>query len=412
MKPVYMSKETLEEVCKKYPTPFHLYDERTIRNRARRLAEAFSWNPGFREYFAVKANPNPVILAILREERFGVDCSSLTELMLAERAGFSGYQIMFSSNATPEEDMKLAAHLGARIGLDDISHIDFLSRVAGIPETITLRFNPGNCFTIGNRIMSRPEDAKFGFTRPQLTEGVKRLMKLGTRHFGLHAFLSSNTTDSEYYPALSQLLFRTLVELVDETGAQFDSVNLSGGIGIPYRNGEPEANMEAIGRAVEREYRTILASSGLGHIAIHTELGRWLLGPAGCLVSRVIHEKHIYKNYLGLDACAANLMRPAMYGAWHELHISGKEHDDPVKTWDVTGGLCENNDKFAVDRRLPDVGVGDLAIIHDTGAHGHSMGYNYNGKLRSAELLLTENGSIRLIRRAETPEDYFATLNY
>jgi diaminopimelate decarboxylase len=411
VKPIYLPKEELEEVCKKYPTPFHLYDEKVIRARARRLMAAFSWNPGFREYFAVKANPNPAILGILREEGLGVDCASLTELMLAGRSGFSGEQIAFNSNVTPEVDMKLAACLGARIGLDDISHIDFLSRVATIPENVTLRFNPGNSFTIGNSIMSRPAEAKFGFTRPQLAEGVRRLMGLGARRFGLHAFLSSNTTDPEYYPALARLLFGAVVELADETGARFDSVNLSGGIGIPYRDGEPEADIQSIGRAVEREYRAILEPAGHGHISIHTELGRWLVGPAGCLVSRVIHTKHIYKNYLGLDACSANLLRPAMYHAWHDVQVSGKENDDPLETWDITGGLCENNDKFAIDRKLPPVGIGDLVIIHDTGAHCHSMGYNYNGKLRSAELLLTGDGSVRLIRRAETPADYFATLD-
>jgi diaminopimelate decarboxylase len=410
MKPVFISRQELEEICKKYPTPFHLYDEKTIRKRARRLIAAFAWNPGFQEFFAVKANPNPSILKILGEEGIGVDCSSLTELMLADRAGFFDHQIMFSSNVTPEKDMRLAIQLGARINLDDFSHISFLDKICGIPETITLRYNPGNSFTIGNTIMSRPGSAKYGFTREQLSSGIRLLQQKGARQFGLHAFLASNALDRDYYPALARLLFRTVVELADETGAEFDSVNLSGGIGIPYRNGEPEADIERIGKAVEHEYLTILEASGHSHIAIHTELGRWILGPAGCLVSRVLHEKHIYKDYLGLDACAANLLRPAMYGAWHEISVSGKEHASPVKSWDVTGGLCENSDKFAVDRPLPEVGIGDLVIIHDTGAHGFSMGYNYNGKLRSAELLLAEDGSVRLIRRAETPQDYFATL--
>jgi diaminopimelate decarboxylase len=411
MKPIYMSREELETICNKHPTPFHLYDEKVIRKRARRLRSAFAWHPGYREFFAVKANPNPVILRILGEEGFGVDCSSLTELMLADRAGFSGCRIMFSSNVTPEADMKLAVQLGARINLDDFSHIAFLDRISGIPETITLRYNPGDSFTIGNNIMSRPGNAKYGFTRQQLSSSVRLLLDKGAKHFGLHAFLSSNTMELEYYPALARLLFRTVVELADETGAEFDSVNLSGGIGIPYHDGEPEADIELIGKAVESEYRTILEASGQRHIAVHTELGRWLLGPAGCLVSRVIHEKHIYKDYLGLDACAANLLRPAMYGAWHEIRVSGKEHDAPVKTWDVTGGLCENNDKFAIDRPLPEVKIGDLVIIHDTGAHGFSMGYNYNGRLRSAELLLAIDGSVHLIRRAETPQDYFSTLD-
>jgi diaminopimelate decarboxylase len=308
--------------------------------------------------------------------------------------------------------MKLAAEMGARINLDDFSDIAFLDRISGLPNTITLRYNPGDSFTIGNSIMSRPGNAKYGFTRLQLSEGVRLLMDKGVRSFGLHAFLSSNTLEKEYYPALAGALFRTVVELTEETGSEFDSINLSGGIGIPYRDGEPEVDIEYVGEAVEREYRAILEPAGLGSLAIHTELGRWLLGPAGCLVSRVIHEKHTYKDYLGLDACAANLLRPAMYGAWHEIQVSGKENCSPIKAWDVTGGLCENNDKFAIDRPLPEVGVGDLVIIHDTGAHGFSMGYNYNGKLRSAELLLTEGGSVRLIRRAETPQDYFATLNF
>jgi diaminopimelate decarboxylase len=412
MKPIYLSRVELEKICKMHPTPFHLYDEKVIRKRARRLKSAFAWNPGFREFFAVKANPNPVILGILGEEGLGVDCSSLTELMLAERAGFSGHRITFSSNVTPDADMKLAVQLGARINLDDFSDIAFLNRISGIPETITLRYNPGDSFTIGNSIMSRPGSAKYGFTRQQLSLGVKLLHDKGARRFGLHSFLSSNVLEPEYYPALARLLFTTMVELADETGAEFDTANLSGGIGIPYHDGDPEADIESIGKAVEREYKTILEKSGLGHVAIHTELGRWLLGPAGCLVSRVIHEKHIYKDYLGLDACAANLLRPAMYGAWHEIHVSGKEYEPPVKKWDVTGGLCENNDKFAIDRPLPEVGIGDLIIIHDTGAHGFSMGFNYNGKLRSAELLLAEDGSVRLIRRAETPQDYFATLEF
>jgi diaminopimelate decarboxylase len=410
MKPVYVSREKLEEISKRYPTPFYLYDEKAIRKRARRLLTAFAWNPGFHEFFAVKANPNPFILKMLGEEGLGVDCSSLTELMLVDRAGFSGRQIMFSSNVTPEADMRLAIRLGARINLDDISHIAFLERISGIPETITLRYNPGDIFTIGNSIMSRPGNAKYGFTREQLSTGIRLLQKKGARRFGLHSFLSSNTTESEYYPALARLLFKTVVELADETGAEFDSVNLSGGIGIPCHDGEPEVDIEFIGKAVEREHKTILKESGLGHVGIHTELGRWILGPAGCLVSRVLHEKHIYKDYLGLDACAANLLRPAIYGAWHEIRVSGKELEAPIKTWDVTGGLCENNDKFAIDRPLPEVGTGDIVIIHDTGAHGFSMGYNYNGKLRSAELLIAEDGSIRLIRRAETPQDYFATL--
>jgi diaminopimelate decarboxylase len=410
MKLPFANHAELEKICRDHPTPFHLYDETIIRRRLHQLNSAFAWNPGFKEYFAVKANPNPSLLAIVREEGGGADCSSLTELMLAERSGFQGHEIMFSSNDTPEADMRLAARIGSRISLDDISHIEFLDRLAGIPETITLRFNPGNSFTIGNSIMSRPGDAKYGLTRPQLTEGVKRLLGLGARRFGLHAFLSSNTTEQAYYPALARLLFETMVELRNETGAVFDSVNLSGGIGIPYHPEAPEADIERIGDEIRLAFGEIMEPAGLGHVAIHTELGRWLMAPAGCLVSRVIHEKHIYKDYLGLDACAADLMRPAIYGAYHHITVAGRETEVPCARWDITGGLCENNDKFAIDRDLPPVGINDLLVIHDTGAHGHSMGYNYNGKLRSAELLRQADGSVRLIRRAETPDDYFATL--
>jgi diaminopimelate decarboxylase len=410
MKLPFASQSELEGICQKHPTPFHLYDESIIRKRLRRLNAAFDWNPGFKEYFAVKANPNPALLGIVREEGGGADCSSLTELMLAYRSGFRDHEIMFSSNDTPEADMVLAARLGSRISLDDISHIGFLERLAGIPETITLRYNPGNSFTIGNSIMSRPRDAKYGFTRLQLSEGLKRLRGLGAQRFGLHAFLSSNTMDQAYYPALARLLFETMVELAEETGAAFDAVNLSGGIGIPYRPEEAEADIERIGGDIRQAFRQIMEPAGLGNVAIHTELGRWLMAPAGCLVSRVIHEKHIHKDFLGLDACAANLMRPAMYGAYHHITVAGRETAEPCARWDVTGGLCENNDKFAIDRDLPPVGIGDLVVIHDTGAHGHSMGYNYNGKLRSAELLRQSDGTVRLIRRAETPADYFATL--
>ena len=411
MKSPFVGKTELEAICLSHPTPFHLYDESIIRQRLRDLRAAFAWNPGFKEFFAVKANPNPTLLEIVRQEGGGADCSSLTELMLAERSGFREAEIMFSSNVTPEADMRLAARLGARISLDDISHVDFLDRLEGIPRRITLRYNPGNSFTIGNSIMSRPGDAKYGLTRSQLSQAIRELSERGAQTFGLHAFLSSNTTEPAYYPALARLLFQTLVDLRSETGIEFDSINLSGGIGIPYHPDEPAVDIAAIGRAIRQAFDELLAPNGLGHVAIHTELGRWLLAPAGCLVSRVIHEKHIHKDYLGLDACAANLMRPAMYGAYHHITVAGREQEPPTATWDVTGGLCENNDKFAIDRPLPPVAIGDLLVIHDTGAHGHSMGYNYNGKLRSAELLRSGDGSIRLIRRAETPADYFATLD-
>lgn len=307
--------------------------------------------------------------------------------------------------------MRLALELGSLINLDDISHIDFLDRLSGITQTISLRFNPGDGFTIGNSIMSRPGDAKYGFTRPQLTEGVRDLQARGAERFSLHAFLSSNTTEAAYYPAVARLLFKTAVDIHRETGADIAGINLSGGIGVPYRPDDTEIDIEAVGRAVRAEFKAIMIPAGLDHVAIHTELGRWLLAPAGCLVSRVIHEKHIYKHYLGLDACAADLMRPAMYGAYHHITVAGRERDAVCQTWDVTGGLCENNDKFAIDRPLPEVGIGDLLVLHDTGAHGHAMGYNYNGKLRSAEVLRSKNGKFRLIRRAETPADYFATLD-
>lgn len=411
MKQSFISKIELERLCRDMPTPFHLYDEAIIRQRARRLKAAFAWNPGFREYFAVKANPNPALLQILMEEGFGLDCSSYTELLSARAVGAECHDIMFSSNVTPEADMRLAAELGSLINLDDISHIDFLERLAGIPDTISLRFNPGSGFTIGNSIMSRPGDAKYGFTRPQLTDGVRDLTARGARRFGLHAFLSSNTTEADYYPTLARLLFQTAVELHRECGVEIYSINLSGGIGVPYRPDDPETDMTAVGREVQSAFEEIMVPAGIGQAAVHTELGRWLLAPAGCLVSRVIHEKHIHKDFLGLDACAADLMRPAMYGAYHHITVAGREKDAERQTWDVTGGLCENNDKFAIDRPLPEVGIGDLLVIHDTGAHGHSMGYNYNGKLRSAEILRTEDGEFRLIRRAETPADYFATLD-
>ena len=411
MKLPFVTKNDLDRLCRDVPTPFHLYDEAIIRQRARQLKAAFAWNPDFREYFAVKANPNPALLRILMDEGFGLDCSSLTELLIARAVGAGGHDIMFSSNVTPEADMRLAAGLGSLINLDDISHIDFLDRLSGIPETVSLRFNPGNKFTIGNSIMSRPGDAKYGFTRPQLTEGVRDLQARGTRRFAIHAFLSSNTTDAEYYPALAGLLFRTAVDIHRECGADITAINLSGGIGVPYRPDDAETDMGAVGRAVQDAFGEIMIPAGLDHTAIHTELGRWLLAPAGCLVSRVIHEKHIYKDYLGLDACAADLLRPAMYGAYHHITVAGRERDTARQIWDVTGGLCENNDKFAIDRPLPAVGIGDLVVIHDTGAHGHSMGYNYNGKLRPAEVLRTEAGEFRLIRRAETPTDYFATLD-
>ena len=411
MKKTFVTAEKLNEIIKEYPTPFHLYDEKGIRENARRLYDAFSWNKGFREYFAVKATPNPEILKILKEEGCGVDCSSYTELLLSDRVGFRGDDIMFTSNVTPAEDFVLARSLNAIINLDDITHIEFLEKVAGLPETISCRFNPGGNFVLNNSIMDTPQEAKYGFTRSQLTEGFKILVAKGVKRFGLHAFLASNTTTNEYYPALARILFNTAVELHQETGARISFINLSGGIGIPYRPEQPANDIYEISNGVRKAYEDILIPDGMGDVAIYTELGRYMLAPYGCLVSTVLHEKHTHKDYVGLDACAANLMRPAMYGAYHHIIVMGKEDRPLTHKYDVTGGLCENNDKFAIDRMLPETEVGDIIVIHDTGAHGFSMGYNYNGKLRSAEILLQEDGTAKMIRRKETPEDYFATLN-
>jgi len=412
VKKPFVNLEQLKEITQEYPTPFHLYDEKGIRENARKLKEAFAWNEGFKEYFAVKATPNPTILKILQEEGCGVDCSSLTELMMSEQVGFSGDDIMFSSNVTPREDFELASKLDAIINLDDITHIDFLEEVTGeIPETISCRYNPGNNFKSNNDIMDNPAEAKYGFTYEQLVEGFNKLQEKGAKHFGIHAFLASNTVANEYYPALAKILFETAVKLNKETGAHISFINLSGGVGIPYRPEEEPADILAIGEGVRKAYEEILVPAGMDDVAICTELGRFMLGPYGHLVATAIHEKNIHKNYIGLDACAANLMRPAMYGAYHHITVMGKENQPHDHKYDVTGGLCENNDKFAIDRMLPKIDKGDLVVIHDTGAHGFAMGYNYNGKLRSAEVLLKEDGSTELIRRAETPADYFATLD-
>lgn len=416
MKTPFVTLPQVQELVKTYPTPFYLYDETGIRNCARRLKAAFSWNPGFREYFAVKATPNPQILKILQAEGCGTDCSSLTELMMSERCGFSGSDIMFSSNDTPAEEFQLAAKLGATINLDDLTHVDFLQNTLGfIPETISCRYNPGGVFQLGEskegfQVMDNPGEAKYGMTRAQLTEAFTKLKALGAKRFGIHAFLASNTISNEYYPALARILFQTAVELQRETGCHIAFINLSGGIGIPYRPEQPENDIAVIGEGVRKAYEEILVPAGMGDVSIFTELGRFLLGPYGCLVTKAVHEKHTYKEYIGVDACAANLMRPAMYGAYHHITVLGKENAPCDHTYDVTGSLCENNDKFAIDRQLPKIDRGDYLVIHDTGAHGFAMGYQYNGKLRSAELLLQTDGTVRLIRRAETPDDYFATL--
>ena len=400
------------EIIQDVPTPFHLYDEKGIRENARRLNQAFSWNKGYKEYFAVKATPNPYLLKILQEEGCGVDCSSYTELMLSQACGFSGSDIMFSSNVTPAQDMKKAYDLNAYINLDDLTHVEFLEQVAGIPETVCCRYNPGGVFSMGNDIMDNPGDSKYGMSEEQMVEAYKKLMAKGVKHFGIHAFLASNTVSNEYYPMLAGILFKLAVRLHKATGAHIAFVNLSGGVGVDYRPEQPANDIQVIGEGVRKQFEEILVPEGMGDVAIFTELGRFMLAPYGHLVSTVLHQKHIYKEYIGLDACAANLMRPAMYGAYHHITVLGKENAPCDHKYDVTGGLCENNDKFAVDRMLPEINIGDVVVIHDTGAHGFSMGYNYNGKLRSAEVLLKEDGSHELIRRAETPADYFATFDF
>ena len=411
-KEAFVTKEQIEEIAKTHPTPFHIYDERGIRENAQALREAFSWNKGFKEYFAVKATPNPFLIDILREYGCGCDCSSLTELMLSTAMGMEGKDIMFSSNDTPAEEFVYAAKIGATINLDDITHIDFLEKTIGrLPETISCRYNPGGLFKITTDIMDNPGDAKYGFTTEQLFEGFRILKERGVRHFGIHAFLASNTVTNEYYPALARTLVEVAVKLRNETGADIRFINLSGGIGIPYRPDQEPNDIRAIGEGVRKVYEAVLVPSGMGDVAIYTELGRFMMGPYGQLVVKAIHEKHTHKEYVGVDACAVNLMRPAMYGAYHHITVLGKEDAPCDHQYDITGSLCENNDKFAVDRMLPKIDIGDYLVIHDTGAHGFSMGYNYNGKLKSAELLLKEDGSVQLIRRAETPKDYFATFD-
>lgn len=416
MKKPFLTKDQLEAVAAQYPTPFHIYDERGIRENARRLKAAFAWNPGFREYFAVKATPTPAILKILHEEGCGCDCSSLTELMLADKCDIRGQEIMFSSNNTPAEEYELADRLGAVINLDDITHVEFLEQSIGyIPEKISCRYNPGGMFTLGEtregfQVMDNPGDAKYGMTRAQIADAYQMLRDKGAKEFGIHAFLASNTLSNEYYPALAKVLFQLAVELKEETGCHITFINLSGGVGIPYQPDAPENDIAAIGEGVRRVYEEVLVPAGMGDVALYSELGRFMLAPYGHLVTRAVHEKHIYKEYIGVDACACNLMRPAMYGSYHHITVAGKEDSPCDHKYDVAGGLCENNDKFAVDRMLPKIDRGDLLVIHDTGAHGFAMGYNYNGKLRSAELLWKEDGTPELIRRAETVEDYFSTL--
>ncbi|MCD8120215.1 MAG: diaminopimelate decarboxylase [Lachnospiraceae bacterium] len=406
----FVTLDLLKEIDKTYSTPYHIYDEAGMRKNAEELYSAFSWNPGYREYFAVKATPTPAILKLFKDCGCGLDCSSLTELMLAERIGITGDKIMFSSNATPAEEFVYAAKLGATINLDDFTHIAFLKKVAGIPETICCRYNPGGVFVLDNGIMDHPADAKYGFTKEQMIEGFRILKQEGVKNFGIHSFLASNTVTNAYYPALARVLFELAVELKEKTGAHITFINLSGGIGIPYRPDQEKNDIFRIAEGVRQAYEEVLVPNGMGDVAIYTELGRYMTGPYGHLVTKAVHEKHIYKEYIGCDACAANLMRPAMYGAYHHITVMGKEDVPCDHKYDITGSLCENNDKFAIDRMLPKIEIGDFLVIHDTGAHGFSMGYNYNGRLRSAELLLKTDGSVEMIRRAETPEDYFATM--
>ena len=406
----FVTKEQLDEITAKFPTPYHLYDEKGIRDNAKAVKEAFAWNKGYREYFAVKACPNPTLIQIMKE--YGCDCSSMTELMLSKAMGCKGADIMFSSNATPAEEYQYAAKLGAIINLDDITHIDFLEKAIGyIPETISCRYNPGGLFKISNDIMDNPGDAKYGMTTEQLFEAFKILKAKGAKKFGIHAFLASNTVTNEYYPMLAKVLFEVAVKLEKETGADIEFINLSGGVGIPYKPDQEPNDIRVIGEGVRKVYEEVLVPAGMGDVALYTEMGRFMTGPYGCLVTKAIHEKHTYKEYIGCDACAVNLMRPAMYGAYHHITVMGKEDQPCDHKYDITGSLCENNDKFAIDRMLPKIDMGDYLVIHDTGAHGYAMGYNYNGKLKSAEILLKEDGSFEMIRRAETPRDYFATLD-
>lgn len=408
----FVTKEQVEKIAETFPTPFYVYDEKGIRETVRSIYKAFAWNKGYKEYFAVKATPLPGILKIMKEEGCGTDCSSYPELLLSDVCGFKGHDIMFSSNDTPVKDMQEAYKLGAIINLDDFTMIDFLEQVAGIPETICCRYNPGGVFSLGNDIMDNPGDSKYGMTKDQLREAFKILKKKGVKHFGIHAFLASNTVSNGYYPELARQLFQLAVEMKHDTGVAVEFINLSGGVGIPYKPDQVPNDIAVIGEGVHKVYDEVLVPEGMGNVALFTEMGRFVTGPYGALVTKVLHFKHIYKEYVGVDACAANLMRPAMYGAYHHITVLGKEDAPCDHTYDVTGGLCENNDKFAIDRKLPEIEKGDYLFIHDAGAHGSAMGYNYNAKLWCAEMLLKEDGSVELLRRAETPKDYFATLDF
>lgn len=408
----FVTKAQIEEIVKTYPTPFHIYDEKGIRENVKALYDAFSWNKGYKEYFAVKATPNPFLMQILQEYGCGSDCSSMAELVLSEAAGITGSDIMFSSNDTPLEEFAYCEKLGGIINLDDFTHVEAVEKAVGyLPETMSCRYNPGGVFQMSNGIMDNPGDAKYGMTEDQMVEAYKIMMAKGVKNFGIHAFLASNTVTNEYYPMLAKVLFELAVRLKNATGAHITFINLSGGIGIPYRPDQEPNDIKVIGEGVRKVYEEVLVPAGMGDVSLCTELGRYMMGPYGGLVTQAIHEKHTHKEYIGTDACAANLMRPAIYGAYHHITVLGKEDAPCDHVYDVTGSLCENCDKFAIDRELPQIDKGDYLFIHDAGAHGHSMGYNYNGKLRSAELLLREDGSVQLIRRAETLNDYFATFD-
>ena len=412
MKKTFVTKELVERIVKEYPTPFHIYDEKGIRENAKALKEAFAWNKGYKEFFAVKATPNPFLINILRDYGCGCDCSSMTELMLSHAMGVDGSDIMFSSNETPASEYAYAAEIGAIINLDDITHIDFLEKTLGyLPKTLSCRFNPGGYFALGTDIMDNPGDAKYGFTTEQMFEGFRILKERGVENFGIHSFLASNTVTNEYYPTLARQLFELAVQLKEQTGAHITFINLSGGVGVAYKPDQTPNDIKVIGEGVRKAYEEILVPAGMGDVAIYTELGRFMMAPYGNLVVQAIHAKHTYKEYIGVDACAVNLMRPAMYGAYHHITVLGKEEAPCDHKYDVVGSLCENNDKFAIDRMLPEIETGDYLAIHDTGAHGFAMGYNYNGKLKSAELLLHGDGSVEMIRRAETPQDYFRTFD-
>ena len=408
----FINYEDLKQIAEKYPTPFYLYDEKGIRKNVENLCKAFSWNKGFKEYFAVKATPNPFIINILKEYGCGCDCSSKTELMLSKAIGVVGENVMFSSNDTPEDEFKFAAEMGAIINLDDITHIESVERAVGkLPKKMSCRYNPGGLFKISTDIMDNPGDAKYGMTTEQIFEAYKMMKEKGVEEFGIHAFLASNTVTNEYYPLLAKVLFELVVRIKNELGISISFINLSGGIGIPYKPEQEPNDILKIGESVRKVFNEILLPAGLGDVSIYTELGRFMLGPYGALVTKAINEKHTHKEYIGVDACAVNLMRPAMYGAYHHITVMGKENAPCDCIYDITGSLCENNDKFAIDRKLPKIKKGDLLFIHDAGAHGFAMGYNYNGKLKSAEILYKEDGTTQLIRRAEEPKDYFATFD-